>query len=407
MIRKLILFIGVIVFIMATPMTIQAQDGDETKGNVQAFTVKPVLPSNQDKDITNYISISTDEKKLKQEVQFLITNSSDEPVEVQMQAVNALTSPHGVIQYLPSLKENNTEIIDKKYDFKSYTKLPKKVKVEGGESETVTATVEVENMEGTLLGAIGFKTVKNEEEEDQGQFTIKNEINNIIGVQINFPTDQPEMDLEIGDPYVDPMPSYYAVRLPVTQASANILKDVDLKYEVAVYKGEKVFNSKDKMKFGFAPKTKTNISLPWEFEEIEKDKKYVIKGKFTKGDKEFPFEKVFEFKEDPVKAETKKLLEPPFITGGKTIWPYLLIIPIALLIGYVIYLRQNKWILFSNEEQASKQVERGSNLYQLITHLSKAEKGKYYEYKHYYKLKQDDDEDFYYEHIRTKKVRNK
>src|SRR5690625_7432100 len=115
MIRKLILFIGVIVFIMATPMTIQAQDGDETKGNVQAFTVKPVLPSNQDKDITNYISISPYQQKLKQGVQFLITNRSDEPVEVQMQAVNALTSSHRRIQYLPSLKYNNIGITYKNY----------------------------------------------------------------------------------------------------------------------------------------------------------------------------------------------------------------------------------------------------------------------------------------------------
>src|SRR5690625_675195 len=149
------------------------------------YTIQPVLPDNQDENIGNYISVSTNENALKQDFEFLITNKTNEEMELLIQPINALTSPQGVIQYTSQTTEENAELINGDYGLSTYMDVVDKITLQSGENKTVKATVDISGIEGTILGAIAFQTVEEGdiEEQDNVQFKINNESNTIIGTQ--------------------------------------------------------------------------------------------------------------------------------------------------------------------------------------------------------------------------------
>ena len=318
------------------------------------FDIKPVLPSNQDPDVTSYISINAESSKnINQELEFVLKNHKDVEQTVEINVVDAYTSPNGVVQYVEE-EMDNTEIIDDRYKMTNYLKLDgeNKIVLKPNEEKTIKTKLDVGGLEGVLLGGVTFKTVEEGEiiEQDKSTFQIDNEIKMVIGVKVDFGTER-NVEIEIGEPFVDPMPAYYAVRLPVT-LNAPLLKKLDLDYQI-IKDGETLFEGEGE--YDFAPMTKTELSLAWEHEKIEEKTPYVLKGTLSYKDvdgeeKTLDFEKEFVFEGDEQDGSLKTLTVP-IIEKDVSILPFVLILVIVLL--GVLFIRHNKSMFaFSKEEVA-------------------------------------------------------
>lgn len=303
------------------------------------FSVEPILPDNQDKETKSYISVSPKGNSLSQEFQFQIANLSNERQEIKINIVDAYSSPNGVIQYVNEASENS-EIIHEEYKLSSHLKTENDViTLEKNETKIISTKLDVESLEGVLLGGVSFSAVQKGEEieESDSTFQINNEINMVIGVLVNFDTEK-DATFMIESPFLDPMPTYYAIRLPITLEAPVLQQDVIISYNV-LYKNKTIFENEKN--FNFAPYTKTNISIPFEHNEIVPNEKYTIKGELIyqnrHGDEVIErFEETFIYEKENGVGNVTGLLSPPDEKGSFPTWSLLLlIVPLAIIL-YVI-----------------------------------------------------------------------
>lgn len=307
------------------------------------FTVEPILPSNQNSDVSSYISVSSDGNSLNQTYEFKLVNESSMGQEVNVKVVDAYTSPNGVIQYVDEESENS-EIVKGEYKLSEHLKIEDEVvKLDAGETKIVSASISVDDTEGVLLGGVSFSSVKEGEKDEQGvsSFQLNSEINLVVGVMVSFDGDN-DVKFDIDKPFVDPMPSYFAIRLPITLDSPVLVQDAMINYEV-LYKEEKLFDNEKNI--DFAPYTKTNVSIPFEHEEIKENGEYVIKGALIYEDEngnviEKKFEEMFKYvKEDKVN-EVAKMLKAPFDGNGVSPYWFLLLLPLIGWLAFVLWKRK-------------------------------------------------------------------
>src|SRR5690606_5395931 len=247
-----------------------------TSANGLDYIVVPELPHNQSKGITNYISIDSP-SDINQKLKFHLINKTDREINIQAVPMNAFTSPNGSIQYSTRGKEQYSSLLDNKYSMKGNLEVPKEIVLKPKETKEVVVNLSASKVDGTVLGAVGFS--EHEEDIETDSSGITNVVTNIVGVQTNF-SEVEESALEVGYPYIEPLPAMYFIRLPIKHDSAKIVKGVSLEYIVKDKDGLELFQSSDKV-YNFAPKTDVEIGLPWGYEKIEKESKYTIEGKFT------------------------------------------------------------------------------------------------------------------------------
>lgn len=331
------------IVILILVVSLIGQGDVSAEDNGMPFTVEPVLTENQDKNVQSYISEKVKGNDYKQEYRFNVTNSSKEEQDIAVTVVDAYTSPNGVIQYVEE-ESDNSKITDKEYKMTEYLTADEDIiTLQAGESKVVGFKLDAGDVEGTLLGGVSFITLEDGEEieEEGSSFQINNEINMVVGVMIEFDTSD-KVDFEIKAPYVDPMPSYYAVRLPIELKSPLLVKDTELTYDVS-FKGEDLFGGIEKI--SFAPKTETNFSLPFDYEEIEENEVYVIKGTLKYKDRDdneqtLDFEEEFEYvKNDTVTNKVTERLKAPVVGTGIALYWYLLGV-LGVILGVYLYKRR-------------------------------------------------------------------
>lgn len=296
--RSLLIITSIIALFISFTMPIY------TNANGIPFNIHPILPKNQDSDVTSYISIQAD-SALNQELEFVVKNYQDSEQMIEINVVNAYTSPNGVVQYTNKELENS-DITDEAYKMTNYLTLEgdNQITLKANEEKRIKTKLAVDKLEGILLGGVSFKTVKEGDvlKGENASFQIDNEINMVVGVKIDFGTNK-EIAISIDEPFVDPMPAYYAIRLPVS-LDAPLLKKLMLDYEV-LQDNELLFEGNGE--FDFAPMTKSELILAWEHDKIVENKPYVLKGVFKykgidKVEKTLEFEKEFIFKNEKKKV---------------------------------------------------------------------------------------------------------
>ncbi len=242
------------------------------------FSVEPILPENQDQGIEHYISVTPNEQSLQQDFSFVIKNETNQPQTIHVDVLNAYTSANGVIQYTNKETEDS-QILDSNYEMKKYVQAPNKVELGAGETKEIQVKVNIPDMEGTILGAISFQ---NTEDTSQSKtkgisLNVLNEVKVIYGLAFHFPTQQ-QSQFDVGNAYLEPMANYYAVRLPVSLKQPLLLENITLDYEVD-YQGKTLFSSQEDI--NFAPMSKTNLSIPFDYKNIKVNEPYQIKAQLT------------------------------------------------------------------------------------------------------------------------------
>lgn len=400
-----VLLFGLLLMLSAFPVT------GEASGNL--YTVVPIMPDNQDKGVGNYVSITTDKDTLVQELEFLVTNKTKEQMELKVTPLNALTSPNGVIQYTETSVEENAEIIDDIYSMPKYVKAENEtIILKGEETKVVKVQVNIAGVKGTILGGVGFRAVKEgeNEEQDEVQFKINNEVNTVIGVLVKF-NGAGAQSFSVDEPFIDPMPAYYAIRLPVTYDTDRLLQEVGLKYEVLDGKRNKLFGSEVDRIFSFAPKTKANIPFPWEADDIKKGATYIITGSFTYIDENgkegiFEFDEEFVFTGEDKVTNNGKNNTTPTVLGGFSIWWLLLLLPLLGLLWFLFF-RKVEYVLYSNNPVGEDKILETNVLFAEVLPKSDAKNTDKREYAQFYKRVKAEDENQKYEYhlTRTEKVK--
>ncbi len=341
-IRKISFFFLIFIFII----NIEANN-IFADSNGLPFSVEPVLPKNQDEDVRSYISVSSTEKSFNQQVEFKLTNQSDQEQNIKINIVDAYTSPNGVIQYVQEESENS-KIINDKYKLSHYLESNNDIiTLKKGETRMISTSLNVDSLEGVLLGGVSFSAIEEaqeQKEEGNSTFQINNEINMVIGVMASFDTDK-DAEFIIGEPFIDPMPAYFAIRLPVTLDAPVLQQNVSIDYQV-MHQNKQLFGNQKE--FNFAPYTKTNVSIPYEHDEIKENENYIIKGELTYRNQhgnEFvkEFEETFIYEKDKNVSTVMNTLKAPIEKGGSPLWmTLLLIVPIALIIAWMIHKKKKK-----------------------------------------------------------------
>lgn len=355
--KKRILYSILSCVILVSLLGISKRTASAAESSLTSFNVIPILPKNQDKDILQYISI-TSNKGINQQISFQLSNKAKEKQTVAIKLLNAYTSPNGTIQY-ETKRTEDTKIINEQYKMRKFAKAPKTVTIEAGQIKTVKIDINIPKIKGTVLGGIAFQVTTHDKEQEsdnkKATFSLKNKINTIYGIAVHSSKDS-VAKFSYGDVYVDPMASYYAVRLPITLKSPLIVNDASIKYKV-IHKGKKLFSGNKTLKF--APMTKIFYSIPFDFKEIKEGETYTLKGTLTytdnNGEKhKQKFEKEFKYEKASSNPIINKL-KAPFDNNASWI-VFILLLAFILLILIILYLKKKK-----KEKEAIAAVELAEN----------------------------------------------
>lgn len=349
------------------------------------FDVIPKFTDGQEDGVTNYISIKGNGDSKRETFEFEVKNKSDREHEIVISVVDAYTSPSGLVQYDVKGSENS-EIIDDKQKMSNHLTLEQQnkegnliVKLEPKETRVIKANLDAKNVEGTLLGGLTFKLFQEGDgfEEDGTTFQINNEISMVIGVIVEFDYNR-EVDFVIDEPYVDPMPSYYAIRLPVTMESPTF-KSAELVYDVLL-DDEVQFGAN--LEYEFTPKSKTNVSLPWELETIKTDKTYRIKGYIgylENGEEAHePFDFTFKHKADEsiVDKVTSPFMKP--LEEGRFPWLLFFTLSIIIIITIITIIKKRKttyYVLAMLSSDLPNEIRPHDDYYNVIAEVEEIPKG--------------------------------
>lgn len=402
--KTIIAILFLFAFFGATQVHILPIFAEEQTEGALPYYVEPILPENQDKGIDSYVSVSPQKNTLSQSFSFLVSNKTNTKQIIDVNILNAYTSANGGIQYNKKGTEDNN-IINQHYKINQYVKAPDKIELEGGESKIVEIQVDIPETDGTILGAVAFQgeTETTTTTNKKISFEIKNEINTVYGIAVHFPTEK-EISFLFDKPTVYAMPSYYAVRLPITLNSPLIFKNGEIDYEV-YFKGKKLFFSKEKV--DFAPMTKTKFTIPFDYGEIEKNKPYLLKGVLTytneNGEKkEEPFE--FTFKYDPPEEQvkntiTKMLKKPTEKSDLSSAWLFGAGL-LAFFLFVFFYKRSNTYVLDSDLRDTPIIVDKEHSFYSEMKKWKRND-NQNKKYVHFYKKTKTKEIVVYY-YIRTK-----
>lgn len=340
---KKTLTILTILFLVGTSFSLTVS-AESKEGNLP-FSVEPIYPENQKKDVNGYIYI--DEKgKVNQPLHFNIQNHSEETIEVEVNPVNAYTSPSGVIQYKEK-EANNSKITNPDYELKKYLNVKESV-ITLHENENKTIEIDFntkEGLEGMILGGISFSLKDSKDEAEAGEentFTINNKVNVIIGVMAEL-SEVSEVEFELQEPFFQTMPSYYTINLPIENKTPVYSPNNKVNYTVS-YKGEELFSGETEL--DFAPHTNTNFAFPYEHEEIEKGKDYEIKGELITEDgtkENFNYHVKYEGKEEESissTASSTSSIEKPEEKSQMSFWVFGLASIVLLIVLLMIFKRR-------------------------------------------------------------------
>ncbi|GAF66450.1 hypothetical protein BTS2_3351 [Bacillus sp. TS-2] len=371
--------------------------------NELGFTVTRILPENQDINFEYnpgiWSSVSPNSNSLNQEFEFKVKNITDEKIEVNVQALNALTSPQGGIEYTESTESRNSQLIERSYSFSDYVDLDETIDLEPNEEKVIKVNVNVKGLEGTLLGGIGFSPASTQNFESEEMFKAKNIPRAVLGIQINLKGYDTSPKLIFDNPYVDENPSYFIVRLPITLDDPYLLKGGQLTYQVETELGEVLFETNEQG-IDLAPKTKTNYEVAWSHSEIKEGETYIIKGFIDYQGELSEFEKEFVYtkNQSDFYESTVTDLTTPDVKSSSFIW-WLIATSFILLTLFFILWKKRLYALDTNQQMVQETIDSKNPSY---NDLLERKRDKSTKYIHYYKRKKITSSEYVFDYKKSK-----
>lgn len=315
------------------------------------FQVSPIITENQQEGVNSYISLNIEDLDT-QTIQFEVSNISNEQITLDIIPLNALTSSNGGIQYIPE-KKQNTSTLTKDIYLTDLIEMPTSISLESNETKTITGTIALSKLEDSfydLLGGVGFQVNSdNIEYKDGGTFSINNKYQTVIGVNLHYDTKSYSLEksIDLKRSYIEQLPTYYQVMLPITFNNQNILYDAAIEYQVKDSENNTLFEN-SKVPFNVAPHSEAHLALPWESSTFNPKEIYRLSGVIRYDGQEYHFDEAIDSSIVISTSETTEvsLNEPPTIEqDGFSITLSLLILLlllVAMIIAKIIYEKKRR-----------------------------------------------------------------
>lgn len=164
------------------------------------FYVTPILPESQIEETTGYFDLnlrSGEEETLR----LVLSNGSNEPIEVEISAHTAFTNTNGVVEYGVDATEPNPTLV---YSIAELLETPDPVTIPPGETQEVAVTLKMpeESFVGILAGGIRFSEVLQADGvESESNLAIQNTFSYNIGIIVSNERTAVNPDLELLEVY--------------------------------------------------------------------------------------------------------------------------------------------------------------------------------------------------------------
>ena len=336
MIKQILLFLGAVTSLaFISPIQSSAEE------TTIPFEVSPIINENQQEGVSSYIDLNISDLDT-QTVQFEVSNISDEEINLEVIPLNALTSSNGGIQYIPEKKQNANTLTEDIY-LTDIIDIPNSINLNPNESKTITGTINLSKLESEfydLLGGVGFQVDSEDiEYKDGGSFSINNKYQTVIGVNLHYGSENYSLkrSIKLNKSYIEQLPTYYQVMLPITFNNKNILYDVDIEYRVRDSKGNTLFEN-SKVPFNVAPQSQTHLSFVWESSTYNPKESYQLSGIIRYDGQEYHFDESIDTQSFLSNSKTTEnnYNEPPTIEEDGFSFLQSLLILLLLLITMII-----------------------------------------------------------------------
>ncbi len=314
------------------------------------FTVQAVLPENQVNQNVSYFDLLM-EPGDEQTLEVVLTNKTDKPVDVQVEAITASTNRNGIIDYsTPNISDETMEVV-----FSEIANvLTPNLTIDPLSSTTaqVEITMPKEEYDGIVLGGI---VVTGDPEDGQGEGTsIVNQFSYVIGTQLTETDKTVNPDFELASVSPDVVDFLPALVAELRNTNSQIVKDATVSVEL--YRGSNqntLIAEYNKGNIDVAPNSIFPLTLYLENGELTAGK-YSGRILLEHEGEEWEFEFGFEISEDEAKSlEDNSIITYPEETDSQMVLYVIIGILILVILIFILF-----FILFKRrKEEEEEEIE--------------------------------------------------
>ncbi len=197
---------------------------------------------------------------------FIITNSTDEPMKIDVVVKNGLTDEGGEV-YDHQNKSKLSGFLDEDYLMNRYIKdFPELIELGPNEEKEVSFVIEVpKNLKGRTIGGLGFIKQNPEKEEQDEGISIELKTGFLFSIWLKGEKED-TVPMEITDLEVETETKSPILYPRLENNNSDFLKDGYVDYEVIKKKDDSVVFSGDQELNVISPKNYFNLPIHWDGE---------------------------------------------------------------------------------------------------------------------------------------------
>ncbi|MFC6261394.1 DUF916 and DUF3324 domain-containing protein [Levilactobacillus fujinensis] len=299
------------------------------------YTVRAVLPSNQDDKQVNYFSLRVKPRQT-QQLAIVITNTSNRQQKYVVSINQSVTNDNGVIDYSQvkpkldsSLKVGTKNIFAKGSDQKVTVAANTQKRV------TFTYTMPAKKLPGIILGGVYVEQVPATAKRATAKIMIQNAFAYAIGLRLqeNKQTVLPDMRLHQVQATQINRRNFVTANLQNPQP--GIMQHLTVNARVTKFDTTKTLIRQQQANMGMAPNSNFNFGIPWGNQTLPAGH-YTLYLSAKAGSQTWQFTRNFTIADQTVKRLNKTVLAP---AKQPNYWLYAALgLLIAVLIAIIVYL---------------------------------------------------------------------
>lgn len=299
------------------------------------FRVEPIFPKSQigNKGYYHFKGKPNDTITL----QARVINDRKEELYVMIRSLNAYSGNQGILYQTQPILEG-TVITNDEYQFTKVVKSPTDLTLAPLESKVIEFSVNVPDINGTLLGSMEFRIFQGTEEltkkEENSQLLIDQYKAVNLGVQVDVTDYQETPVLTLEKPHFSP--EQISVMIPMVNKHPIVVPNISGTYEITKQEDKKFSLNGDIPPFKMAPMTTFHYPIRWTEGTLEPGTYQVTSTLDVNGNNQ-TYNQTFSIENQEVKETQEKMVERGQVEIAPKTFPWTTVI-IALLLVMVLIL---------------------------------------------------------------------
>lgn len=250
---RLILMIGVLIFGLGM--------GSKNLADTTQYTVKPILPDNQAEEGLGYFNLLLAAGQ-KQQLQVELSNTTEEPVEIEVALANAVTNDAGVVDYAPTKISADSSL---KYPLTTLAKVPKRVSLPAlsRQKMMIDVAMPAENFDGVIAGGVTFSEVGQENDGEKASgISVKNTYSYTIALVMRQNKTEVSPILKLGKIQVGQVNGRNVIKANLQNPVMAYLNTMNVEASVVSKANPKLKYTLTHPMMQMAPNTNFNLAIP-------------------------------------------------------------------------------------------------------------------------------------------------